>query len=126
MSSAALSQDEPPLLEFIRRSARATDPETSKLAAERVAPRASAGRMKVLEHLCVRAMTDFELAAATGVAQTSIGKRRGEARDAGWVEVALDGNGDEVRRPSTSGSPAMVWVITESGRDFYNNNRRDG
>lgn len=102
--------------DFLRKSARCTDPQTSKLAAKRIAPYASNGRTIVLRQLALRAQTDFELSAATGIAQTSIGKRRGECRDYGWVEIALDGRGEEVRHPAPSGSPALVWCITEAGR----------
>lgn len=107
------------IFDFIRKSSRATDPSTSREAAEKVAPKASKGRMLVLEHLSRRAMTDFELAAATGWQQTSIGKRRGECVQAGWVEKALDGRGEEVRRLSPSKSAALVWNITEAGRATY-------
>lgn len=105
--------------EFIRTSSRRTDPSTSRQAAEKVAPKASKGRMAVLGALLVRPMTDFETAAVIGSIQQSAGKRRGEARDAGWVQVALDGNGDQVKRMSPHGSAALVWEITESGREAY-------
>ena len=98
---------------------RNTDPVTSREAAERAAMGASHGRLLVLEHLSERAMTDFELAAATGWQQTSIGKRRHECMMAGLVERALDGRGEDVRRLSPSGSPALAWAITEDGRKFY-------
>lgn len=98
---------------------RNTDPPTSREAAERANMHASHGRMVVLEQLALRAMTDFELAAATGWLATSIGKRRHECMMAGLVERALDGRGEDVRRPSPSGSPALVWSITADGRAFY-------
>lgn len=111
--------DQMEIEEFIRTSSRRTDPSTSRQAAEKVAPKASKGRMAVLGALLVRPMTDFETAAVIGSIQQSAGKRRGECRDAGWVQVALDGRGEEVKRLSPNGSAALVWAITESGRRAY-------
>jgi|GEM_PF-2428304 len=99
--------------------ARHTDPATSHMAAERAALTASKSRMLVLRLLSERPMTDFELAAASGKAQTSIGVRRGECAKHGLVEKALDGRGEEVTRPSPSGSDALVWQVTPAGRAFY-------
>jgi len=45
-----------------------------------------------------------------GRQQTSAGKRRGELRDAGYIEDGL------MRRPAPSGSMAIVWCITAKGR----------
>ena len=55
-------------------------------------------------------LNDFELAAVTGIAQTSIGVRRGEL--AGRFLVEQPG----VKRPSSSGSPSTVWYATRLGR----------
>ena len=86
-------------------SYRASDPPTSREAAENNAPRAPRHRdlaLRVIrEHPA--GLTDFELADLTGLAQTSIGKRRGELRDRGLVEDSGE------RRPSPSGSAAIVW-----------------
>jgi len=60
-------------------------------------------------------LTDFDLAAQTGVQQTSIGKRRGELRDAGLVCRARTEDGTGVSRPSPTGSPAAVWVLSAAG-----------
>lgn len=88
---------------------RRTDPDTCR------APhpaRLSHGRLVALlahdDH--PGGLTDFELAELTGRAQTSIGKRRGELTGAGLVTAT------ERRRPSPSGSPAVVWQITDAGR----------
>ncbi len=99
-------------------AARHSDPSTSRMAADRSAMKASEGRLAVLLHLSVKPMTDFELAVETKRAQTSIGKRRGECRDHGLVQIALDGRGEEVKRPAPSGSPALVWEITQAGREY--------
>lgn len=92
--------------------ARASDPITSHQAAAATAPRAGTTRARALVALAAaghRGLTDFELAARTGLGQTSVGVRRKELRDAGLVEAT-----DE-RRPSPSGTPALVWRITDPG-----------
>lgn len=86
--------------------ARRSDPDTSQLAAAKLRSR------KVYEDVLriLRdhgAATDFEIAARLGGQQTSIGKRRGELRDAGLVEDSGQ------RRPSPSGSPAICWKLRE-------------
>ena len=90
-------------------TARRTDPETSHLAANRAANgNARTNRVLALETLQSHpgGLTDFELAHFTGVAQTSIGVRRGEL-----VRQGLARKTDK-RRPSPSGSPAIVWEAT--------------
>lgn len=104
--------------------ARNTDPATSHAAAADAELRASAGRIAVLASLLNGPKTDFELAAATGRQQTSAGKRRGECRDHGLVDVARDGRGEEVKRAAPSGSKALVWQITPAGIAFYENATR--
>lgn len=94
---------------------RNTDPETCREAAEIAATRASRGRLLVLQHLSEGPKTDFELASATGWQQTSIGKRRGEAMYAGYVEKALDAFGLTIKRPAPSGAQALVWRLTPAG-----------
>lgn len=90
---------------------RVTDPDTSHLAAKRSPLLRACDRKRcLLVHAAHPAgLTDFELAAMIERQQTSAGKRRGELRDAGYVEDAL------VRRPAPSGSPAIVWRITAAG-----------
>lgn len=88
--------------------ARATDPVTSWDAARDA--KALSGRNRQMAYRALqdageRGLTDFELADITGVAQTSIGKRRKELQDAGYV-VATD-----MTRPAPSGSAARVWRV---------------
>lgn len=87
---------------------RVTDPDTSVEPAE---PTMSKGRLLALtthaQH--VSGLTDFELAAHTGTAQTSIGKRRKELEVAGLVVATT------LRRPSPLGAPATVYRITPDG-----------
>lgn len=92
--------------------ARNSDPETSHQAAAAAALRAGTDRalaLRALTRAGDRGLTDFELEGKTGIKQTSIGKRRGELVRSGYVEFA------GMKRPAPSGSPAMVWRITERG-----------
>jgi predicted ArsR family transcriptional regulator len=92
--------------------ARLTDPETSHAAAERAAVTAGSNRaLALLAYLEHGPMTHFELADKTGKAQTSIGVRSKELVTLGLVERA-----PVKPRPSPSGSPSIVWRLTESGR----------
>jgi len=95
--------------------ARASDPATSYLAERDAQVHAGTGRALTLQHLAKRPLTDFELSAATGWQQTSIGKRRGECVQRGWAEAHIV-EGGQVTRPSPSGSQSMVWRITDAGR----------
>jgi len=67
---------------------RTTDPETSHIAANAKPNLKAHDRFLVLKtHFWHPAgLTDFELAAILGRQQTSVGKRRGELRDAGLIE----------------------------------------
>jgi hypothetical protein len=58
-------------------------------------------------------MTDFELAERTGVQQTSIGKRRLDLVELGFVEAT------DRYRPSPSNAPAIVWRSTPKGYDRW-------
>lgn len=93
-------------------AARASDPVTSHEAAQRVARTAATDRALVLRihQQWTSGLTDFELADLAGRQQTSLGKRRGELRDAGLIRDSGH------KRPAPSGSPAVVWVITDAGR----------
>ena len=87
-----------PLFGLVRNS----DMDTPRLAAQKVLPRLSTDRQRVREcHEAHNGLTDFELAALLGGSQTSLGKRRLEL---GCVDTG-------VRRPSPSGSPAVVWRL---------------
>lgn len=112
------------LLEWEQPGARNRDPSTALDAANSAAKWAHKGRLDVLIALYERPMTDHELGAKLGRPQTSAGKRRGECRDAGYVEIALDGKGNEVKRPSPTGSLALVWQLTAAGRAFFEQHQR--
>jgi hypothetical protein len=94
----------------VRPVARATDPDTSHRAAALATLKAGSNRVLALEALRAageRGLTDFELEAATSIPQTSIGKRRHDLWRLGLVEKT------EMRRPSPSGAPAIVWRATD-------------
>lgn len=94
-------------------TARASDPGTSHQAAQRASTRAATDRALVLRihQQYTSGLTDFELAEIAGRQQTSLGVRRGELRKAGLI---VDSGH---KRPSPSGSPAVVWQITDTGRE---------
>jgi hypothetical protein len=94
-------------------NARRTDPDTSHKAAQRVSSRGSWDRRAALvaHRNNPAGLTDFELGDLIGRQQTSAGKRRGELRDLGLV---CDSG---ARRASPSGSSAIVWIITEAGKE---------
>jgi hypothetical protein len=91
--------------------ARTTDPETSHQTASRNRSNRRTVRKQALLALAnaPSGLTDFELGDAIGRQQTSAGKRRGELRDAGLVFATQD------HRPAPSGSPAIVWKLTDAG-----------
>ena len=100
---------------FAHAAARATDPDTSWTAAlARLSGKATDRRTALHAHANARdGLTDFELACLMERQQTSAGKRRGELRD---LELVFDTGR---RRPAPSGSPAIVWRITELGRRVH-------
>jgi len=102
-----------PLLDWTPPNVRTSDPDTSHRAAARAPSLRSRDRHAALvAHAWhPEGLTDFELGDLIGRQQTSAGKRRGELRDLGLV---LDSG---ARRASPSGSSAIVWVITESGKE---------
>lgn len=115
-------------IDFAAPAARRTDPETSHGAAVIALHRASAHRRLAFDTIAAagaNGLTDFELAEKTGVAQTSIGKRRGDLEKAGLVEVLLEACAPSTRWPlgvrpvtrlSPSNTPARVYVLTYDGR----------
>lgn len=93
-------------------TARAGDPATSHEAAQRAAGRAAGDRALVLRihQQWTSGLTDFELADLADRQQTSLGVRRNELVHAGLI--CDSGH----KRPSPSGTPSIVWVITPEGR----------
>jgi hypothetical protein len=109
-----------PSLDFnVREAVRATDPVTSLMAAEKIAPHVSTGRMLALkchyEH--PEGLDDFQLSELTGIKQTSVGKRRGELERMGYVE-----KGERRVGPSKlTNSIVYSYRITRAGISFYEN-----
>ena len=91
-------------------NARATDPDTSHLAAASVTEQARRDiHARVLAILAEGPASDFDLAARTERLATSVGVRRKELCRMGLVRE-LDRNGI-----SASGSPCIRWCLTEAG-----------
>lgn len=102
---------------------RQSDPETSRDAAVDAANNAATLRSRcydLLKGAGAHGLTDFELVDVyqrryqRPAQQTSLGKRRGELRDAGLVEACKTADGSLVKRPSPSGSAAIVWKAVGS------------
>ena len=96
---------------------RNSDPDTSRLAAVFNLPNRSEHQARVLAALEAageRGMTDFDVEAATGIKQTSCGKRRLDLVRAGLVAPRMVIGADDVlrqdRRLAPSGTPSLVWV----------------
>lgn len=96
---------------------RLFDPDTAIQAAISNRVRRGTHRFRALELLAYASLTDFELAERSGIQQTSIGKRRKELMDLGFVEPT------RTTRAAPSGSQAIVWQITSAGFAFWNANR---
>lgn len=93
------------------KNVRASDPDTSRAAANKMPVLRGHDRKVVLASFYTypEGLTDFELADIVGRQQTSAGKRRGELRDEGFIEDS------GLRRYAPSGSKAIVWKITQAG-----------
>ncbi len=96
--------------------ARTTDIETSHEAAELAKPNAEQDRALALRSLGEKPMTDYELSLHTGRYERSIGKRRTDLYQAGYVTFLTDENGNKVKRPTATGAKAIVWTLTTLGR----------
>lgn len=90
--------------------------DTEVAAARFVQPRTGSGRWKVLSALAGRGLTDEELAVETGLRHYTAAPRRNELCEWGFVEDSGD------RRQTTSGSLAIVWRLSETGRVWWQMN----
>lgn len=92
----------------LKPGARGSDPETSHGAKvfHLNEDRVDVLRMHVRHPL---GLTDFELADLMGRQQNSVGKRRCELRDFGYIIAT------PLRRPTPSGASAIVWCVTGKG-----------
>lgn len=93
---------------YVRRDARPTSEE----AALRAMPRSSTRRFMVLEAIVAAGeagRTDDELIVELGLPHQSVGPRRLELVEGGWIEDSGQ------RRRTRTGADAIVWVLTEAG-----------
>ena len=91
---------------------RNNDPDTSRAAKRRGIARDQNAVLEVhTQH--PNGLTDYDLAGIMGRQQNSVGKRRTELRDKGFVEAT------PLRRPAPSGSLCIVWRITPAGMAEY-------
>lgn len=89
---------------------------TERAAAAANAGRSGSQRRRVLEAIAGAGSdghTDFELERLLGLNRPSPGNRRGELVTAGLVA-----NSGRTRKTNT-GSPAVVWVLTDAGREVF-------
>lgn len=89
--------------------------DTERIAAALVYPHSGTQRMKVLKELeraGAEGRTDYELGEALGILRTSAGKRRAELAEDGLVQATVN------RRMTDTSSPAVVWRLTEKGRQI--------
>lgn len=87
--------------------------ETEKAAYWSSLPRHGSQRHRVLESIAAAGdfgRTDEELEIILDLRRPSAGNRRGELVEGGWVRDSGR------RRPTRSGNPAVVWVLTAEGR----------
>lgn len=92
--------------------ARNSDPETSHLAGQNLDLKGE-HRIKALLALDDGdKLSDFDLEKETGIAQTSIGVRRGELCKAGLVEDSGE------RGKSPRGASVILWRCTERGHQI--------
>lgn len=92
----------------VRRDARAT----SVAAAKRALPRSGTKRARVLYEIATApaGCTDDEIITRTGFLHQSVGPRRLELEQGGWVEDSGE------RRKTRMGNPAIVWKLTPTAQ----------
>lgn len=92
-------------------SVRSTDPDTSHDAAYGHAASRRRDLVLVLETHAKHpeGLTDYDLAGILGRQQNSVGKRRGELRDSGYIIATAE------RREAPSKDKCIVWRITQEG-----------
>lgn len=92
--------------------ARASDPDTSHMAADANQEIRGAQRIKVYEYLKSvgpHGATDYEVSVACKILRTSAGKRRKELVDLVHVEAS------GTRRQTDTGSSGIVWRVINKG-----------
>lgn len=88
-------------------------PETERRAAARILPASGTARLAVLHEIALAGpdgRTDEELALNLEMRHYTAAPRRKELVDDGWARDSGE------RRPTTTGSLAAVWVLTDEGK----------
>ena len=97
--------------------ARNDHPDTSKEAAEKIGPHQHTQWLEILAFLDnTQGFTDQEMQDRLSMSESSQRPRRKELERMGRVRASGD------KRKTRSGRDAQVWVITESGREYLNDN----
>ena len=92
---------------------QARAPSTEREAAILQYPNTGTKRRQVLDHIAScgeHGATDEEISIALGMRLYTAAPRRNELLNDGWVEES------PLRRRTTTGTAAAVWVLTELGR----------
>lgn len=99
-----------------RGKARRDGSDTMRRAARLVMPRTGTQRRKVLEDIAFGAdygRTDEECQMRTGLDANTERPRRIELVEMGWICDS------RLRRTTSSGSQAAVWILSEAGREEF-------
>lgn len=101
----------------LRTLARNTDPVTSHMAAASVRP--VPNRMRMLEQFSRTPQTTEQAAEAAGLLRIGIcyWKRVSELAQDGWITEHRDSSGIPLVLPNRSGRKALVYTITDDGRE---------
>jgi hypothetical protein len=94
---------------FVRHDARPTSANAALLAA----PKSGTRRHQILRHILAagnRGLTDDQIIVRSGLPHQSVGPRRLELEQGGWIEDSTQ------RRKTRTGSEAIVWVATTKAR----------
>lgn len=95
--------------------ARKIDPITSKMAADSVKPKPY--MMRLLEQFAKRSQTSEMAAERADLLHIGYWKRVSDLRRAGWITVRTDLKGTPLMWFNASGRRALVWKITDEGRE---------
>lgn len=95
--------------------ARKTDPITSKMAADSVSPKSY--MMRLLEQFAKKSQTSEMAADKADLLGIGYWKRVSDLRRVGWITVRTDFRGAPMTWVNESGRKALVWKITDEGRE---------
>lgn len=98
----------------VRRLSRATDPDTSRMAAERTtrSGKRQAGIRRVVAAVCEHpGATSAEVAQMIGMDRVEAARRLPDARDQGLIHNAVDARDEPIkRRCAVGGTLAIIWL----------------